>query len=158
MNPAQAKALSDLLAIQSIASLGTLHEGEPHVSMVPFALQPERPDFLIHVSQLAVHTNDMLTNPKVSLLVIAPPSPEIPAQALARVTVQGLATQWTESDPGHAVAKAAYLSRFPQSATMFDLADFSLFVIRPRSIRFVGGFGQALTLTPGMFAEALGRH
>ena len=155
MNPAQASTLRNLLAIQPIASLGTLHEGDPFVSMVPFALLPGGTDFLIHVSQLSAHTQDMLTHTQVSLLVIAPPSPEVPAQALARMTIQGLATQLPESTPGHAAAKTAYLARFPNSAAMFELPDFSLFAIRPRSIRFIGGFGQALTLTPEMLAEAL---
>jgi len=155
MNPAQASTLRNLLATQPIAALGTLHEGDPFVSMVPFALLPGGTDFLIHVSQLSAHTQDMLTHTQVSLLVIAPPSPEVPAQALARMTVQGLATQLPESTPGHAAAERAYLARFPNSATMFELPDFSLFAIRPRSIRFIGGFGQALTLTPEMLAEAL---
>lgn len=156
MNPAQSLALRNLLARQPIASLGTLHKGEPFVSMVPFALVPEGPDFLIHVSRMSSHTQDMLASPAVSLLVIAPPNPEVPPQAQARVTVQGLATRLDDSDPGHAAAQAAFLARFPQSAPMFEL-DFSLFAIRPRSLRFVGGFGQALSLSPEMFAEVLSK-
>ncbi|MBK9796336.1 MAG: pyridoxamine 5'-phosphate oxidase family protein [Holophagaceae bacterium] len=156
MNPAQSLALRDLLSGQPIASLGTLHDGEPFVSMVPFALLPGGPDFLIHVSQMSAHTQDMLSSPPVSLLVIAPPNPDVPPQAQARVTVQGLASRLDESDPVHAAAQAAYLARFPQSAPMFEL-DFSLFAIRPRMLRFVGGFGQALSLTPEMFAGVLSK-
>ncbi len=158
MNPAQAHALRDLLADQCIASLGTLHDGEPFVSMVPFALLPATPDFLIHVSQMAAHTKDMLISPQVSLLVVAPSSPEVPPQAMARVTVQGLATRYSDSDPGHTIAQAAYLARFPLSAPMFEFQDFSLFTIRSRSLRFVGGFGQAWSLTPEMFAEVLAKN
>lgn len=157
MNPAQSLALRDLLASQPIASLGTLHEGEPFVSMVPFALLSGGPDFLIHVSQMSAHTQDMLSSPAVSLLVIAQPNPDVPPQAQPRVTVQGLATRLDESDPGHAAAQAAYLARFPQSAPMFEL-DFSLFAVRPRTLRFVGGFGQALSLTPEMFAGVLAKN
>ena len=46
--------------------------------------------------------------------------------------------------------------RFPQSAQTFELGDFALFAIRPRSLRYVGGFAQAKTVTPEGFAEALG--
>lgn len=155
MKPAYARTLRDLLRTQQVASLGTLHEGQPYVSMVPFAILPGGVGFVIHVSQLATHTQDMLLSPQVSLLVVAPPSPETPAQALARVTIQGQAVQYADSTQGYAEAKAAYLSRFPLSAETFAFSDFSLFVIMPRSIRFVGGFAQAATISPEVLAEVL---
>lgn len=155
MTPAHAQTLRELLRTQEVASLGTLHEGEPYVSMVPFAILPGGSGFVIHVSQLATHTKDMLLSPQVSLLVVAPPKPELPAQARVRVTLQGQAVQYTESTRGHAEAKAAYLSRFPQSAETFAFSDFSLFAIMPRSVRFVGGFAQAATISPEVLAEVL---
>jgi len=155
MTPAHAQTLRDLLRSQEVAALGTLHKGRPYVSMVPFALRPGATDFIIHVSQLAAHTKDMLASPQVSLLVIAPPAPEVMAQELARITVQGEATQYIQGTPEHAAAKAAYLARFPQSEPMFGFADFSLFAIIPSSIRFVCGFAQATTISPHTLAEAL---
>jgi putative heme iron utilization protein len=155
MTPASAQTLRELLRTQQIASLGTLHEGQPYVSMAPFAILPGGLGLVIHVSQLAAHTRDMLSSPPVSLLVVAPPKPEVPVQALARVTIQGEAVQYAESTQGYAEAKAAYLSRFPQSAAMFAFSDFSLFAIMPRSIRFVGGFAQATTISPKVLAEVL---
>lgn len=147
MDPAQAKALKTLLETQEVAALGTLHQDEPFVSMVPFALLPRGRGFVVHVSQLAAHTKDMISNPAVSLLIVSPPSPEVPAQALARATIQGQARQCADADPDHPHARRAYLSRFPQSAEMFTFSDFSLFVIVPRSARFIGGFAQARSLT-----------
>ena len=156
MNAAQTQAMRQLLESQRIASLGTLHEGEPYVSMVPFALLPEGSGFAIHVSQLASHTRDMLESPGVSLLIVAAESTDTPPQARARVTVQGRAEQQdAASSPGYARARAAYQSRFPASVDIFELSDFSLFAIRPSSIRFIGGFAQAATLDPMAFAAAL---
>jgi len=155
MNPTHAQTLRELLRTQQVAALGTLHNGQPYVSMVPFTLLPGGSGFVIHVSQLAAHTRDMLVSPHVSLLVIAPPTPDVPAQALARVTIQGRAEQYAGATEGHAAAKAAYLSRFPQSAELFSFADFSLFAIWPDSIRFVGGFAQATTISPETLAEVL---
>ena len=146
MNETQAHALTHLLKTQEVAALGTLHDGEPFVSMVPFALHPAGAGFVIHVSQLAAHTKDMLSTPAVSLLVIASPAPDVPAQARPRVTIQGTATRCGENDPRHAAARAAYLTRFPDSAPMFGFSDFSLFIIEPRQARFVGGFGQATSV------------
>ena len=155
MNPEQTRALRRLLEGQRMASLGTLHAGEPYVSMVPFALLPEGSGFVIHVSQLSSHTQDMLEDPRVSLLVVAPETPGAPAQATARVTIQGRAEHDTASAPGDAAAREAYLSRFPDAANMFELPDFLLFTIRPSSIRFIAGFAQAISMTPEAFATVV---
>jgi hypothetical protein len=157
MNPSQAKILRDLFHAQEVAALGTLHKEEPYVSMVPFALLPGA-RFVIHVSTLAAHTKDMLTHPQVSLLVIAPTTPGVAAQELARVTIQGEAVQYDPAEPGYAEARAAYLTRFPDSAMMFGFADFSLFAIVPTSVRFVGGFAQATTLSLQTLASMLGEN
>src|SRR4051794_13388898 len=62
MNESQTEALARLLQTREIGALGTLHDGEPFVSMVPFAVLPDA-GFVIHVSRLAAHTKDMLVNP-----------------------------------------------------------------------------------------------
>jgi putative heme iron utilization protein len=154
MPDAHASALTRLLESQPVAALGTLHHGEPSVSMVPYAVVPEGSAFVVHVSQLSPHTRDMLANDSVSLLIVAVPAPDVLPQALARVTMQGHATQLSASSAEYDPAKSAYLSRFPDSAMMFDLPDFSLFAIRPRSIRFIAGFARAMTIAPDVFAEA----
>ena len=155
MDSNQTKALRDLLQTQQIAALGTLHEGHPFVSMVPFAALRDGSGFVIHVSRLSTHTKDMTSDPNVSLLVMASPTPHVPPQAVPRVTIQGQAMQCAEPSQVHAEASAAYLARFPQSEEMFGFADFSLFVIQPTSVRFVGGFAQAASLSPALLASIL---
>ena len=156
MNADRAEALRRLLERQEVAALGTLHGGQPFVSMVPYALAPQGRGFVIHVSRLATHTKDMENHPGVSLLVMDERSPEVPPQALARVTVQGDAQPCPPEAPLHAAAKEAYLARFPNSREMFGFADFSLFVIEPRSLRVVGGFAQAWSLTAADYARCMG--
>jgi len=156
MEPSQALSLRSLLETQQVASLATLHEGEPAVSMVPYALLPQGQGFIIHVSRLATHTADMLISPVVALLVLAPPEASPSPLALPRASIQGKAQQWANDLPAHSQARALYLSRFPQSEEMFSFADFSLFVIAVRSVRFVGGFGQARSITTEQFASIMG--
>jgi putative heme iron utilization protein len=155
MSSPKAQAMRQLLQRQEIAALGTLHNGEPFVSMVPYALVPEGGGFVIHVSRLATHTKDMENHPGVSLLVMDERTPEVPPQAVARVTVQGEARPCPPDAPLHAAARAAYLARFPASQEMFGFADFSLFVIVPRSLRVVGGFAQAWSLTAADYARSM---
>ena len=51
-------------------------------------------------------------------------------------------------------ARQAYLERFPDAAELFQFADFSVFLIDVHAARYVGGFAQAVTLTPEAFARA----
>ena len=116
-----------LVREQTIAALGTLHEGEPYFSMVPYALPANGADFSIHVSRLAGHTKDMLASARVSMLIVAH-SGDSP-QCRARVTVQGDAHPLVTGSAEYAAAKACYLARFPHTAEIFELADFSIFRI-----------------------------
>jgi putative heme iron utilization protein len=147
------RSLRRLLDERPVASLATLHGGEPAVSMVPFVLRPDDGALLIHVSALATHTRDMQSHPRVSLMVMAEPTPELRPQALPRVTLQAevrlLAREGSDYEP----AKAAYLARFPDAAVTFELADFSLVELAPTSARLVAGFGRAHALV----GEALRR-
>lgn len=123
--------------------------------MVPFALLPASGLFLIHVSTLAAHTKDMQATPQVSLLVIAPPAPDVLPQATPRVSVQGIAHTIARTDERYPQARAAYLARFPESEPMFDFSDFSVVAIEPTSARFVGGFAQATSLLADALRDVL---
>ncbi len=153
MNPERADFLRKLIDGQTVASLGTLHKGEPFVSMVPFARATGSADFIIHVSRLAAHTGDMLAHPRVSLMVMATDTGA--AQSRARATLRSDADALENDSPEYAAAKAAYLTRFPDSAHIFQLGDFSLFRLRPISARAVGGFAQAFSVDAAGIAEAL---
>jgi putative heme iron utilization protein len=149
------KELRDLVTSRPIAALGTLHEGAPYVSMVPYALLEDGSTFLIHVSELSAHTRDMLGDPRVSLMITARDTEATLPQELARLTIQGEARRLEEPSPEYDLGKSTYLKRFPDSSPMFDFADFSLFAITPTSLRWIGGFAAAQTLPPEALAQAL---
>jgi heme iron utilization protein len=156
MNAANAEALRSLVQGQRIASLGTLHDGEPYVSMVPYAVLPDGSGLVIHVSGLSAHTSDMAASPRVSVMIMAADAPGALAQSLPRVTIQADGERLAATGAGHGPAREAYVARFPHAARIFELPDFSLFVLRPVSLRLVAGFAQAVTLPAGALAEALG--
>ena len=146
--------LRELLTARKVAALGTLHEGAPFVSMVPFALTEDGTAFLIHVSELAAHTQDMMSDARVSLMVMRSESADTMPQELARVTVAGRAVEIPEPSAEYDLGKARYLARFPDSEPIFGFADFHLFAVRPASVRWVGGFAGAKTFAPEDFADA----
>lgn len=146
---ADAEALNSLrrlLETQPVAALGTLHRGDPAVSMVPFVLPAGETRLFIHVSGLATHTADMQKHPRVSLLVIAESGAASSPQSLPRVTLQADARTLPDDDPDYAAARAAYLDRFPAAAETFELGDFSIVALQPVSARLVAGFGRAYSL------------
>lgn len=155
MNAELSAQLARLLRQRVTAALGTLRAGAPFVSMVPYALAPDGSGLVVHVSKLAAHTRDMLADARVSLLVAEAEGGAKPAQALARVSLQGLARRVPSQSPDLSLLKAAYLARFPDAAQMFGFADFSMFLIRPDSARFVAGFGEAHTLSGESMAQLL---
>lgn len=154
MDATEALALKTLLVNSPVATLATLHKGEPATSMVPYALLPDG-RFIIHVSRLATHTRDMLEHPAVSLLVMAAPANAETPLALPRVSVQGQAEPCAPDAPDCAQARAAYLAKLPEAEELFSFADFSLFLITPQFLRYVAGFGRAHTVTAERYAGLL---
>ena len=155
MNRELTVVLQQLIHGRMIAALGTLHEGVPFVSMVPYAVASDG-SLVLHVSRLAAHTQDMLDHPDVSLLITeSEASGKIP-QALARVTVQGQATMLERDSQKHIDARDVYLSRFPDAAPLFEFSDFNIVIIKPISARVIAGFGRAMTITGDDFSTTVG--
>ena len=155
MNRELTVVLQQLIHGRMIAALGTLHEGVPFVSMVPYAVASDG-SFILHVSRLAAHTQDMLDHPEVSLLITESEGSGKMPQALARVTVQGRAEMLDRDSQKHIDARAVYLSRFPDAAPLFEFSDFNIVIIKPMSARVIAGFGQAITITGDDFSTTVG--
>ena len=155
MNAELSERMAQLLQQRSTAALGTLRDAAPFVSMVPYAIAADGSGFVVHVSELAAHTKDMLADARVSLLVAEAEGGGKSPLGLMRVSVQGLAQRIPADSPNLSESKIAYLARFPDAEPMFGFADFSIFLIRPVSVRFVAGFGEAHSLSAETLAQLL---
>jgi hypothetical protein len=144
---------ADLVRLCKVAALGTLHEGAPSVSMVPYAIIKDPFAFIVLVSALSAHTGDMLENPSVALMIAEPESDTKPPHALARVSVHGRAQPIAKTDPWYDAARASYVARFPGMGGLFELGDFTLVAIDPATVRVVAGFAQAATITAASLAQ-----
>ncbi len=149
-------ALRSLLQNQRVAALGTLDtDGFPFVSMVPFAVEPASAQLVIHVSGLAAHTRNLQTTPRVSLLVMQAEVTGEPVHALARVTLEGVATVLERESAAWRQARDAYLARFPDAQPMTELGDFMFVGVAVQGARQVAGFGAARSLDAETMAEVL---
>ncbi len=150
------RPLATLIRSQRIASLGTLRDGVPLVTMVLYAMEPDFSGFYLHLSRLAHHTQALLADPHISLMIAEPDDGSQDPQLLKRVSIQGEAKLRPKGTADWEEARSLYLARFPAAVTMFSLGDFDLYRVEPQAARFVAGFGQAYNLTAGHFREAAG--
>jgi putative heme iron utilization protein len=141
---------------QRVAALGTLNfDGKPFVSMVPFAIEPMSATLVIHVSLLAPHTRNLLSDPAVSVMVMQAEAADEPVHALPRVSLDGSAARLKPDSAAWQAARSAYLARFPEAEMMTRLSDFSFFAIKVTEARHVAGFGTARPLEPEDVASVL---
>ena len=61
-------SLATLIRSNRLAALGTLRDGCPFVSMVVYAISDDLTSFYLHLSRLAVHTRDIIADPRLKLV------------------------------------------------------------------------------------------
>lgn len=136
-----------------LASLATLRNEEPRVSLVAFVAADDFSAFYLHLSRLAQHTVDMMKDKRVGLLIAEPDDGRADPQTLGRVSIRASAELLKNGEPGYTPIKNKYVEKFPEAAPLFALADFGLWRIKPKGARFVAGLGKAYNLTPESFEK-----
>lgn len=139
--------LAGLIRGQRIAHLATLRQGAPMASMTLYLPEPGFTAFHVHVSRLALHTQDMAQDARVALSIAEADDGRADPFTLKRVSIRGEALQISNQDSQFEKLKALWLARFPEQAVNFELADFSFWRILPRDARFVAGFGRIRNLS-----------
>jgi len=123
--------------IGSLSTLSRKQPGFPFGSVMPYGLDEHgRPIFL--VSTMAMHTQNLQTDSRASLLVTQPDPSGDPLGA-SRVTVIGNVRAIPEPDV--AQARGLYLERYANSKYWVDFADFSFHRMDVVDVYYVGGFG-----------------
>lgn len=133
----RARTLVHVARIGTLSTLSNKQPGYPFGSVMPYGLDERgRPIFL--VSTMAMHTQNLQTDPRASLLVTQPDASGDPLGA-SRVTLLGK----VEPVPGNEVAEAKqlYLARYANSKNWADFEDFSFYRMAILDIYYVGGFG-----------------
>ena len=154
MDAQSEKVLAQLIRDTRVASLGTLRDEAPQVSMVAYIFAEDFSAFYIFVSRLAQHTVDMQKDNRVSLMICETDDKLVDPQTLARVSIRGKAEMIQLGEPGFTPLKEQYLARFPESAQLFNMSDFSFWRITPRGGRYVAGFAKAFNITADALQQA----
>ncbi len=117
---------------------------------MPYGLDAHgRPTFLI--SSMAMHTQNLGTDPRASLLVAQPGWTDDPL-AGARATLIGEGRR-VEGDLS-ATVRAEYLERHPNARSWVDFDDFAFYVMDVVDVYYVAGFGAMGWVDAGDYAAA----
>jgi heme iron utilization protein len=141
------EALKTLFDQSPVASLATLEEGAPAVSLVPFVVLSEPVRFYILVSELSPHTRMLRTDARCGWMISEAPK-EADARsnhALTRFMTRARAQFLSRESARDVGVEAAYRARFPIAETLLGLSDFYFVALTPieGSASMVQGFGRA---------------
>jgi hypothetical protein len=129
----------------ALATHSTALPGHPFASHLPFAAdEHQRPVFLM--SQLAEHTQNIIADPRASLLV----KETAEGAEAARATLVGKVLP-VKADP---LLVARYLRYHPAAEQFLQLGDFGFHRLDVQRIRVVGGFGMAAWLEGSRLLDA----
>ncbi len=103
------------------------------------------------ISRLAVHTTNLLADPRVSLMLDERAAGD-PLEG-ARIMLDSTARQ-AEGDEV-APLRRRYLAVHPSAGTFVDFKDFAFFRIEPAAAHLVAGFGRINDLNPAQFLTDL---
>jgi len=135
-------ATKKLLRESRSGALATLMpgSGDPYCSLVNVASSADGAPLLL-ISSLAVHTRNILADPRISLM-LDERKPGDPLEG-ARIMLMGRAGA-TQSEHD----RRRYLARQPEAAMFAGFKDFALFRIEISTVHLVAGFGRIVDLTP----------
>jgi putative heme iron utilization protein len=135
-------AAKKLLREGRSAALATLMAGtgDPYCSLVNVATAADGAPLLL-ISRLAVHTKNVLADPRVSLMIDERKAGD-PLQG-ARVMLMGTAAATDDSD-----ARRRYLERQPEAEMFAGFADFAFYRLELTGAHLVAGFGRIVDLKP----------
>ncbi|MGJ4926619.1 HugZ family protein [Bradyrhizobium sp. HKCCYLS2038] len=142
------RATRSLLRRSRQGALATLMtgSGDPYCSLVNVATAADGAPIIL-ISRLAVHTKNILSDQRVSLM-LDERAPGDPLEG-SRIMLSGKAEQATDEN-SHSLRRR-YLNAHPSASDYADFADFSFFVIRPAGTHLVAGFGRIVDLKPEQF-------
>ncbi len=135
-------ATRHVLRAASTGALASLNPaGTPFASLVTVATDVDGTPLML-LSRLAVHTRNLDTDPRCSLLLVAPGGEGGDPLAGARATLEGRAVRIAGDDESLARIRRRFLARQPEAAGYAGFADFGFFRLEPSTAHLVAGFGR----------------
>ena len=147
------QAYASLLQSCSTLQLATLSpDNQPEASYAPYIYVDGR--YYIFVSELASHTQNILHDPNVSLMLIESEADARNLFARKRFSAQCLAIEISREADSYVSLLDQLEQRFGSTIGMLrTLPDFHLFELQPQQGRLVIGFGKAFELDASQLVQ-----
>ncbi len=146
----RARTLVHLGRAGTLATLSRRHPGHPFASIMPYAVD-ERGNPLVLISTMAMHTQNLQSDARASLLVAQPDWAGDPLAA-GRVTLMGEARPLPAGE--RAAARTTYLAVHENARYWVDFDDFAFWRLDVSDVYFVGGFAAMDWVTAAGYAAA----
>jgi heme oxygenase (biliverdin-IX-beta and delta-forming) len=114
--------------------------GDPYCSLVNIATAADGSPLLL-ISRLAIHTKNVLNDPRVSLMIDERKEGD-PLQG-ARIMLMGAAAATDDKD-----IRRRYLDRQPEAEMFAGFGDFAFYKVSLKGAHLVAGFGRIVDLKP----------
>ncbi len=153
MSKVPADSLHSLVDRCVVASIATLDEGAPSLSLAPYVAEFGPLCLHVLVSELSPHTAELRSDPRCAVLIHDDPDggPNPEHHALVRLSFKATAEFLTRDTAEARGVTARYRARFAIADTLLGLSDFHFVALRPveGTGRFIQGFGRAYALRGG---------
>lgn len=124
-------------AVLSTLMAGT---GAPYGSLAQTAVN-EKGIIILLLSRLAVHTRNLLADPRASLLIVDQAGAASPLEG-ARLAIAGKIAVTTRPEDA-----ACYRATHPEAEMFAGFADFAFYAFAPEGAHLVAGFGRIVDLS-----------
>ncbi len=151
------RALQSLLEEQRVLAIAVEADGVPYAGLLPFAPVPDRSGVLVHASRLARHTQGLVADARIGVLLHEPDLPGKDPLQLQRAMFECVVRPLTRDTAEWQTGRELYLARFPDGAVTFGLGDFTLFRLDFLSGLYVAGFGRAIAVSADDITRLAGR-
>lgn len=143
--PSKAELAASARALVRAAQKGYLAtlragSGHPYASLVTVATAPDGTPLML-ISRLAIHTQNLMADPRASLLIDATSNTGDPL-AGGRVTLIGRARTIVDGS-----ARRRFLARHPEAEMYAGFTDFAFWQLDVEGAHYVGGFGRIVDLS-----------
>lgn len=141
--------LQELIVEQKSLQMASLtSEGLPYASYAPFV--NHNGYFYIYISELAKHTQNLIEDKRISILIVEDESKCSQIFARKRLSGEGDVVEVERTEESYVEIVEVFTERFGNIMNVLgNLSDFRLFRIEINAGGFVMGFGKAYTFSQG---------
>lgn len=137
-NSELARALAAEQKVGTLATQSLRLKGYPFASITPYVVdEAGNPVFLM--SSLAIHTKNLLADPRASFLIVDEDAMDDPLTG-SRMNLMGRVE--VLSDDERESMKPRYLRTHPNAEQWIDFGDFAMYRLRVEDVYIVAGFGK----------------